>query len=626
MSSLYDADGITAYTAYTGCAADTFQCYDDAMTCISEADICNLDSDGTNPTSGCDGGEDEVGCGMASCEGCPADIMATEGEIVSWVPPTTTSSAYELISDPNCFPYTTFPVGSTDVTYRIFGPSPFHYCRFTVTVTAPATPAIDIGSCPNKNQIKTADVGAETAMVSWTEPGTTTGVTTINNEAYRPNSEFPIGYTRVVYTLTDSTTGDVSYCAFYVHVIGNPDAVGPSIDCIAPVVITVNPPATNASAQEQLDALLASAVDATSTTTSHPTNYLFPLGTTPFHVSLIDSNGNSHSACQTDITVQYPFDDTPPVIANCPSGVTVCYATGATVAQGAWTKPTAEDMYLKSFTSNIIPNNFLEIPTTAPFTTTVTYTATDWNDNVATCEFDLSFEVDTLPPVLTNCNNYTEYTTQTSGTIVANYQEPSVSDNCGEWQVTVAPDSNNVFSVESIQRLTYTATDNAGNSASCDFTVEVRIDQLPEFVNCPTSWTVTTDPGTTTAEVSWNAPQPIDDNQLNPDNVEVTITPLPGIILDPTEDQTITLENGVYTVVYSYTDVNLQTRECPFTITVQDSEAPVFGTCPNDIERTLNAEDDTIEVEWDSPTAVDNDGGEVQIQIQSREINEVLEC
>ena len=87
-----------------------------------------------------------------------------------------------------------------------------------------------------------------------------------------------------------------------------------------------------------------------------------------------------------------PTDTTPPVISDCPDAVTVCYATGSTVTKGSWTEPTvSDDVQVKSFTSDVSQENFLEIPQTSPYTSTVTYTAEDWAGNTATCQFDLVF-------------------------------------------------------------------------------------------------------------------------------------------------------------------------------------------------------------------------------------------
>ncbi len=59
-------------------------------------------------------------------------------------------------------------------------------------------------------------------MVTWTEPTSSTDaiIVEINDENNRPGNHFPIGFTRIEYTLRNPETGDVSYCAFYVHVLG----------------------------------------------------------------------------------------------------------------------------------------------------------------------------------------------------------------------------------------------------------------------------------------------------------------------------------------------------------------------------------------------------------------------
>ena len=95
------------------------------------------------------------------------------------------------------------------------------------------------------------------------------------------------------------------------------------------------------------------------------------------------------------------------------------------------------------------------------------------------------------------------------------------------------------------------------------------------FTDCPTSWTINTSTGTTSATVLWSPPEVVDDNQLDADNVEVDIEPAPpGVVLEDDEDVEVTLERGVYKVTYSYVDVNQQEGLCVFQITVAGNYCP----------------------------------------------------
>ena len=77
-----------------------------------------------------------------------------------------------------------------------------------------------VANCPNENRIVTADAGENEAMVTWTEITSTGNTVTINDENYRPGSNFPVGFTKVVYTITKAADGTESFCIFYVVVKG----------------------------------------------------------------------------------------------------------------------------------------------------------------------------------------------------------------------------------------------------------------------------------------------------------------------------------------------------------------------------------------------------------------------
>ncbi|XP_072028374.1 hyalin-like [Amphiura filiformis] len=500
-----------------------------------------------------------------TCMGCPtADQGPTDGcQRVTWTPPTSANALdgmTNIYSDCLHFPDTTFPPGETTTVTYTFQKNGFkNYCKFEVTVPNNCNPLVS--GCPNENILVDAGSSADGAIVTYgpiTSPTAGAKVENVTGDpsgskslvditGYHTRSQQtptnPGAHSTFTYQMGDIPLETVSthkhlgvvlssnlewgphvdtitskaqrLLGFIQRTVGfnDPDTlkklffalVRPILEYCAPVwapnregdsepvgavctltdiVAILNPPDNTASVEDQLKPQVDSVFDEagviTSSTMSHTLNHPFPLGTTPFVLTLIDNGGNSHS-CLTTITVQMDEQD----------------------------------------------------------------------------------------PYITNCNNYTEYTTETSGTILVNYPEPDITDNCDEFQVTVTPTRDTRFQVESIQRITYVVEDNAGNTAECSFTVEVRIDQYPTFDNCPESFTAYTDTGTTSTEVTWEAPQARDDNQFNVNNVELTVSPSLLVSLDPYEDQELTLERGVYTVTYSYTDVALQERLCTFTITVQ---------------------------------------------------------
>jgi len=108
---------------------------------------------------------------------------------------------------------------------------------------------------------------------------------------------------------------------------------------------------------------------------------------------------------------------------------------------------------------------------------------------------------------------------------------------------------------------TWYAQDECGNVASGDQVITVIDDVAPEFVNCPDSITVTTDPGVCGATVTWAAPQVWD----NCDGYLV-----PASTHSPGEFFAV----GTTTVTYDVTDACGNASTCSFTITVNDEEPP----------------------------------------------------
>ena len=87
------------------------------------------------------------------------------------------------------------------------------YPKFFITADPPIT------GCPNENKIVTASPNANEAMVTYEEVTSPGNTVTINDNNYRPMNNFPVGFTKVVYTITN-TAGAKSFCIFYVVVKG----------------------------------------------------------------------------------------------------------------------------------------------------------------------------------------------------------------------------------------------------------------------------------------------------------------------------------------------------------------------------------------------------------------------
>jgi hypothetical protein len=177
------------------------------------------------------------------------------------------------------------------------------------------------------------------------------------------------------------------------------------------------------------------------------------LGTTKVDCTATDKAGNT-ATDSFNVIVQ---DTTPPVLDNIPADITK-EATGASGAAVTYTAPTATDIVDGSVSVDCKPASGSTFPLG---TTKVDCTATDKAGNTATDSFNVIVQ-DTTPPVIKVSSAISDGQQFYFGDVPS---APTctatdiVSDNVGckvsGYATTVGP-----------QTLTFTATDNAGNTAT----------------------------------------------------------------------------------------------------------------------------------------------------------------
>ena len=176
--------------------------------------------------------------------------------------------------------------------------------------------------------------------------------------------------------------------------------------------------------------------------------------------------------------------------------------------------------------------------------------------------------------------------------------DATASDNCGEVTIevsseTIAGDAAGNYVIVR----TFTATDDAGNSASATQTITVQDTTAPEFTFVPADYTV-----------ECSDEMPMDDATASDNCGEVTIE---------VSSETIAGDAaGNYTIVRTFTatDDAGNSASATQTITVQDTTAPEFTFVPADY--TVECSD---EMPMDDATASDN-CGEVTIEVSSETI------
>jgi uncharacterized repeat protein (TIGR01451 family) len=197
----------------------------------------------------------------------------------------------------------------------------------------------------------------------------------------------------------------------------------------------------------------------------------FARGTTPVTCTATDTNGNTAS-CTFSVTVN---DTQAPAIA-CPANLTVPADPGQCSAVVNYPVSASDNCPGVTVVCSPAAGSSFPVGTTA-----VVCTAADASGNSSQCGFTVTV-ADTQPPTLTCPADVVAVGTPAQdGTLqaVVAYAAPTVADNCPGVTVTCSPASGSTFP-EGVTMVTCTATDAAGNAATCAFTVTVA----PEFDLC----------------------------------------------------------------------------------------------------------------------------------------------
>jgi len=464
-------------------------------------------------------------------------------------------------------------------------------CEFTVTVNDTENPDI---TCPATIDIQ-ADVNdCQAAQVDLNTPVTSDNCSTQTVVPSRSDGKnitepYPVGITLVTWTVTDAS-GNSEQCVQQVIVR---DSTNPDITC--PANIT-----TNTLGQECLSAPITyDAVAASDNCTTDPqglqvsfdppSGTRFPVGDNTVIVTVTDAADNQ-TTCSFIVTVE---DRTIPSI-TCPVDIEqnatagLCSANVTYAASGA-------DSCSGPVTVTFNP------PSGSSFTVgehIVTATATDTAGNDAQCTFSVTI-TDAEDPTI-GCPNDIDVFADAGKCEVAtvNLGEPTVSDNCSQTTITAIRSDGKLLTEPypvGITIVTWTVTDETGNTAQCQQRVIVRDNTDPIILSCVGNIEVDAVFGSCeSGPVFFDLPQVTDNCTTGPENLTVTFNPASGSTFDV----------GVTSVTATVTDPAGNTATCEFTVTVKDVTPPVIicndnininstpGQCGNAaVEFTLSATD-----------------------------------
>ncbi|UKN01117.1 HYR domain-containing protein [Paracrocinitomix mangrovi] len=523
---------------------------------------------------------------------CPADITTNNdvgncSAVVNYTAPVGTDNCPSPVTSllSGLTSGSTFPIGTTTVIYQVVdGNSNTTQCSFNVIVNDTENPTI---SCP-ANITANNSTGLCGGMVNYTAPVGTDNCPSSTTSLFSGQASgtiFPIGTSAVVYQVTDAS-GNTAQCSFDVTVI---DTQNPTISCPTAVnisnglgacdaVVNYSNPVVNDNCAGSTFALFSGL----------PTGSNFPVGTSTVVYEATDASGNT-AQCSFDINV---FDTENPTI-TCPADVTVGNDLGTCGAVVNYTAPVGVDNCTGATTTLL---SGLASGLTFPVgTTTVSYQVVDASGNNAQCAFNVTVD-DTENPTISCPANMTVNNDPGICGATVTYTTPVGTDNCPSPTTSLAfgQPSGSVFTAGS-SPIIYEVQDAAGNITQCSFTITV-VDIENPTITCPTNLTVSNDPGTCTATVTYGVP-------VTADNCGIATT---SVIAGPASGSVFNA--GITTITYETADNDGNTAQCTFDIEVIDTENPTIS-CPSNILVNNDPGACGAIVNFTNPVGVDNCAG-----------------
>ncbi len=305
---------------------------------------------------------------------CPSDIIVTNiiGEcsaVGAWGNPVAMDNCGVSSFTSSHSNGSVFPVGVSIVTYEaIDAAGNTATCSFNVTVFDTELP--QFVNCPT--DIVVASVpGSCNAVVNWMEPSASDNCTIPTVVSSHVNgSIFPIGITNVIYTATD-TSGNISICNFSVTVV---DHDKPTISgCPADISVMNDNGRCGAIVFWSTIPIATDLCGTATLTSSHTNGGFYPVGTTIVTYYAIDAFGNKDS-CFFSINVS--DTELPQInIAN----VSASYCSGDFIS---WTEQISDNCGIATIVSSHNVGDIFPVGSTS-----VNYTVTDVNGNIATYSF-----------------------------------------------------------------------------------------------------------------------------------------------------------------------------------------------------------------------------------------------
>ena len=495
-----------------------------------------------------------------------------------WIEPTITDNCPGLTVTASHQPGDSFPVGLTIVSYQAadaHGQS--RQIMFTVVVQDDENPVL--AGIP-EDVILENDLDQCGAVHQWVEPTASDNCATVGfNTTHPSGSFFDLGTTEVVYSVSDPS-GNMVSASFNVTVV---DLQLPEFVTVPETVSLNTDPGVCGAAHYWDVPNVYDNCEEINLASSHQPGHVFPIGTTVVTYTAQDPTGNVVS---TDFSVTVSdFED--PDFEGIPGTITVNTEPGLCDAAVDWVAPIAVDnCEVQSHSSSHQPGDRFELGQTS-----VILSATDIYGNDFTTSFLVIVEDHELPVISGMPESVTIPSIQGFCGASHLWDSPTASDNCDTLAPTADYLSGHFFPVGSTT-VTYSVTDESGNSTEDSFIVTVEDVEAPVFTAISTDYTVSADADQCGTAVIWPDAEASDNCGVD------------SITYDRTNG--LFLELGDHPVNVTVTDIHgLQTTQ-QFVITVVDDTAPVIHDLPADIQLTATEGQCGAVATWIEPTSTDN--------------------
>uniref|UniRef100_UPI0025CCEA14 HYR domain-containing protein n=1 Tax=Sphingomonas sp. TaxID=28214 RepID=UPI0025CCEA14 len=500
---------------------------------------------------------------------CPSNINAiatsAAGAVVNYTEPVGTDNCSGAVTTRIAGPASgsTFPIGSTLVTYRVTDAAGLTtQCSFTVTVVG-VPPSVN---CP-ANIVVSNTQGECGTNVNFAATETQAIPASTITYSHQPGSFFPVGSTVVTATATNPV--GTSVCTFTVTVndAENPKLIG--VPANETVECTAVPSAAVVTATDNCGNLGAVEYKEVKADGNCAGNY-----TLTRTWSVTDAHNNTTTATQV-ITV---VDTKAPVIATQASDATVeCDGNGNTSAFQDWLNShggatATDDCSGVTWTNNFSTGNWVA-DCGGTKHVTVVFTATDGCGNASNTTATFRIKDETAPAVVTAAGSLDRVVecSDASAIAAANALVPSATDDCSQVTLNLVSDVTTPGCGSTYVRVRqWNFTDACGNtSATYKQTITAK-DETAPVITCPASVTLNCQDDNSTAATGVATAT---------DNCSTPVVSYSDVSTQSSNVNDAAHYNYTITRTWKAVDACNNASTCVQTITVQDVTKPVI-TCP----------------------------------------------